>query len=89
MCKHFGPATSWSWRDGGANGSLTHSLSHSLTLSLQIMKEQKQKQIHVSDTSRDGSSLEFIAATFGGECYIQDARGRGLHPLIIFLWEIL
>ena len=35
-------------------------------------------QIHVSDTSRDGSSLEFIAATSGRECYIQDAIGRGL-----------
>ena len=29
-------------------------------------------------TSQDGSSLEIIAATAGRECYIQDARGRGL-----------
>ena len=65
-------------RDGRAVGSL----SHSLTLSLQRMKEQKQYNvIHVSDTSRDGSSLEFIAATSGRECYIQDARGRGLWPI--------
>ena len=66
-------------RDGGAEagqqeqteedrdpGSLTHSLT---------------QPIHVSDTavtSQDGSSLEFVAATTGKECYIQDARGRGL-----------
>ena len=31
-------------------------------------------------TSKDGSSLEFVAATAGKECYIQNARGRGLCP---------
>ena len=37
--------------------------------------------IHVSDTpaaSQDGLSLEFVAATMGRECNIQDARGGGL-----------
>ena len=29
-------------------------------------------------TSQDGSSLEFVAATAGKECNIQDAMGRGL-----------
>ena len=29
-------------------------------------------------TSQDGSSLEFVAATAGKECNIQNARGRGL-----------
>ena len=36
---------------------------------------------HVLDTaatSQDGSSLEFVSATAGKECYIQDARCRGL-----------
>ena len=31
-------------------------------------------------TSQDGSSLEFIAAIAGRQCYIQDASGRGLCP---------
>ena len=29
-------------------------------------------------TSQDGSSLDFVAATAGKECNIQDARSRGL-----------
>ena len=29
-------------------------------------------------TSQDGSSLEFISAVAGRQCYIQDASGRGL-----------
>ena len=29
-------------------------------------------------TSQDGSSLEFIAAIAGRQCYILDASGRGL-----------
>ena len=36
---------------------------------------------HLSDTaatSQDGSSLEFIAAIAGRQCYIQDASVRGL-----------
>ena len=37
--------------------------------------------LNISDTAatnQDGSSLEFIAAIAGRQCYIQDARGRGL-----------
>ena len=37
--------------------------------------------LNLSDTaatSQDGSSLEFIAAIAGRQCYIQDASGRGL-----------
>ena len=34
------------------------------------------QQLHA--TSQDGLSLEFIAATAGRECNIQDARGGGL-----------
>ena len=37
--------------------------------------------LNLSDTaaaSQDGSSLEFIAAIVGKQCYIQDASGRGL-----------
>ena len=37
--------------------------------------------IHISDTaatSQEGSSLEFVSATAGEECYIQDARCKGL-----------
>ena len=31
-----------------------------------------------AETSQDGSSLEFIVAIAGRQCYIQDASGRGL-----------
>ena len=31
-----------------------------------------------ASTSQDGSSLEFIAAIAGRQCYIKDASGRGL-----------
>ena len=34
--------------------------------------------IHVSDTIQDGFSLEFVAASAGRECNIQDTRGGGL-----------
>ena len=40
--------------------------------------------LNLSDTaatSQDGSSLEFIAAIAGRQCYIQDASGRGLCTL--------
>ena len=40
--------------------------------------------LNLSDTaatSQDGSSLEFIAAIVGRQCYIQDASGRGLWPV--------
>ena len=40
--------------------------------------------LNLSDTaatSQDGSSLEFIAAFAGRQCYIQDARSRGLCSL--------
>ena len=39
--------------------------------------------IHTLDnaaTSQDGTSQEFVAANEGRECYIQDARCRGLGP---------
>ena len=31
-----------------------------------------------ASTSQDGSSLEFMAAIAGSQCYIPDASGRGL-----------
>ena len=34
-------------------------------------------------TSQDGSSLEFIAAIAGRQCYIQDASDRGLCVVMI------
>ena len=37
--------------------------------------------LNLSDTvptSQDGSSLEFIAAIAGRQCFIQNASGRGL-----------
>ena len=34
--------------------------------------------LYTAATSQDGSSLEFIAASAGRQCYIQDASGRGL-----------
>ena len=42
--------------------------------------------LNLSDTaatSQDGSSLEFIAAIAGKQCYIQDASGRGLWPFVV------
>ena len=36
-----------------------------------------------ASTSQDGSSLEFMAAIAGRQCYIQDASGRGLWILIL------
>ena len=33
---------------------------------------------YTAATSQDGSSLEFITAIAGRQCYIQDASGRGL-----------
>ena len=47
----------------------------------QKLGNRSRLPIHFSDTaitSQDGSSLEFVAATEGRECIIQDARGRGL-----------
>ena len=50
--------------------------------------------LNLSDTaatSQDGSSLEFIAAIVGRQCYIQDASGRGLwggKTLIHKMWII-
>ena len=43
--------------------------------------------LNLSDTaatSQDGSSLEFIAAIAGRQCYIQDASGRGLWCLRLY-----
>ena len=45
----------------------------------QKLGNRSRLPIHVSDiavTSQDGSSLEFVTATEGRECNIQDARGR-------------
>ena len=42
--------------------------------------------LNLSDTaatSQDGSSLEFIAAIAGRQCYIQDAIGRWLWYMLI------
>ena len=67
------------WERGKDSGSPAHSLSHSLTLSLQRLQEQEQFNFQtLHTTSQDGSSLEFVTATEGRECNIQDARGRGL-----------
>ena len=73
-------------------GSVTPSLSHSLTQSLTesltpsfsrenagagaVHCQFTYQTLHA--TSQDGSYLEFVAAAAGGECNIQDARGRGL-----------
>ena len=62
--------------------SLTYSLTESLTHSLSTENagsgaECCQFQTLLA-TSQDGSSLEFVAATVGRECTIQDVRGRGL-----------
>ena len=69
----------------GKTGTLAHSLSHLVPPSLFFYRECRSKSstlpIQVSETalnSEDGSSLEFVAATAGRECNIQDARGRGL-----------
>ena len=74
---------------GGETGtlaqSLTHSVTHRVTHSLFFYRECRSRSsklpIHISETaiaSQDGSTLEFVAATAGRECNIQDARGRGL-----------
>ena len=67
---------------------LTHSFHESLTESLTYSLSTENvgagavccqftfQTLHA--TSQDGSSLEFVAATEGRECYFQDARGRGL-----------
>ena len=47
--------------------------------------------LNLSDTaasSQDGSSLEFIAAIAGRQCYIQDASGRGLCKTSIKKYQI-
>ena len=74
---------------GGEAGTLaTHSLTEPLTESLTHSLSTENagagaeccqftfQTLHA--TSQDGSSLEFVAATAGRECNIQDARGRGL-----------
>ena len=63
---------------------LTHSLTESLTQFLStenagagsVCCQFMFQKLHV--TSQDGPSLEFVAATEGRECNIQDAKGRGL-----------
>ena len=71
-------------RRGRGPGSLTQSFTESLTYSLStenagagaVCCQFTFQTRHA--TSQDGSSLEMVAATAGRECYIQDARGRGL-----------
>ena len=58
---------------------LTHSLTESLTHSLST-ENAEAGAVHCQitfQTLQDGSSLEFVAATAGRECNIQDATGRG------------
>ena len=67
---------------------LTYSLTQSLTETLNhyLSTENAGKgavccqfmfqTLHA--TSQNGSSLEFVPASPGRECYIHDARGRGL-----------
>ena len=63
---------------------LTHSFTQSLAYSLSTEKAEAGAEccqftfqtLHA--TSPHGSSLEFVAATAGRECFIQDARGRRL-----------
>ena len=75
---------------GGQAGTLGHSsLTESLTHSLSTENAGARavccqftfQTLH--STSQDGSSLEFVEATAGRECYIQDARGRGLCKLVM------
>ena len=74
---------------GGDAGTLaTYSLTQSLTESLThscctenagaraVGCQFTFQTLHA--TSQDGLSLEFVAASMGRECYIQDARCRGL-----------
>ena len=75
--------TDGSCRQAGRDpGSHTHSMSHSLTLALQKCRSRSNILPNpVSDTAptnHDGSSLEFVSATVVKECYIQDARCKGL-----------
>ena len=64
--------------------SLTQSLTESLTYSFStenagagaVCCQFMFQTLHA--TSQDDSSLEFVAATEGRECNIQDAMGRGL-----------
>ena len=65
-------------------GSLTHSLTESFTHSLStetagagaVSCQFMFQTLHA--TSQDGLSLEFVAATTGRECNIQDTRAGGL-----------
>ena len=74
-------------RRGREPDSLTESLTESLPHSLStenagagaVYCQFMFQTLHA--TSQDGSSLEFVAATEGRECNIQDARGRGLCQL--------
>ena len=63
----------WRWRGrcwpgGAARGKECRRRSSVLPLNLS----------DTAATSQDGSSLEFIAAIAGRQCYIQDTSGRGL-----------
>ena len=60
----------------GQQEQLTHSLSTENAGAGAVCCQFTFQTLHA--TSLDGSSLEFVAATEGRECNIQDERGRGL-----------
>ena len=68
------------WLTYTLTGSLTGSLTHSVSTGNAGAGEEHCQfmfqKLHA--TSQDGSSLDFVAATAGSDCNIQDARGRGL-----------
>ena len=69
-------AQTTAWQPSNAS-SITHAGAGAVCCQFTL------QTLHV--TSQDGSSLEFVAATAGRECNIQDARGRGLWLLHILL----
>ena len=49
--------------------------------------QRMQKEEQYAATSQVGSSLAFIAAIAGRQCYIQDASGRGLWSTKVCNWS--
>ena len=70
------------WLTFSLTQSLTESLTHFLsTENAGAGAERCQfmfQTLHA--TIQDGLSLEFVTATAGRECNIQDAKGRGMCP---------
>ena len=63
-------------------------LARRSSLGKRMQEEEQCAATNLSDTaatSQDGSSLEFVAAITGRQCYIQDASGRGLWSPPIYL----